>query len=775
MKMFKAILLKTVLMSSIMIVFLTQVKAGPPAPTAKTERTFSPVIITASSFSDFDTFSGAALKNVVLFSYDADSSKWHFVVSQIDDRDKNGDYFADRDSVFETTDELVFMANAAGDLAPNDAWIDEPTSKNYPRYQITLTDDVSNQTSYVYVFRTDDPMFYNNTTDYIQYFGSTDARPDRVLTATYELSHDNEGLWTNLNIRPEAGGTGEDILDRMKLRLKGKAKIDQLGGLEITIDANESHIIKDKPPDILDGRIRVIRRWNIKISYPVSELGGQHIETPSSSFTFKYYPYSSDFGSDTFSMPDYVKLDLVRMSFDLDPSALGMKMFSPDFTLFSPDGGLINNAPDATDSGLPSASRDFNVPGWNWWMQTGTQGTLLTQSYLPAIGSNQYLYYMDSPDGTNDGTADTGYDGSWGDTGFKFLGPGITGAIPLAAQLFFFGPNISADSAEVVRSFMETPLKTQVEQNDVTPPAVIADLTAYNVTDSTITLTWTAPGDDGTTGGPASYYILRYNTVPPGENIWDWWSDPTTVTVSPMPKPLAPGTKDTLYIEGLQKNIPYYFVIRSGDEIINWAAPSQASLGETTPVELASFTATTSKNGVQLEWTTASETNNLGFAIERKLQDRDEWQKVGFVHGFGTTNEEKTYSFQDLPNQIGILNYRLQQIDTDGKFEYSHILSVKLEAPSQFDLAQNFPNPFNPTTMIHFQLPSSVSGTVELAIYDLLGRKVRTLISKPAIPGFYQIEWNGRDDEELQVSSGVYVYVLRAGKFAFSKKMVKLQ
>lgn len=767
--MFKTMFLKAVLILGLVLVFISKTLAGPPPPTAKPERTFSPVIIPVSSFTDFDTFDGADLKNVVLFSYDADSSKWHYVVSQIDDRNEDGDYFADRDSVFETTDELVFMANAAGDSASLDAWIDEPTSKNYPRYQITVTDDVSGKTKYVYVFRTDDPMFYNDTTDYIQYFGSSDPRPDRVLTDNYELSHDNEGLWTNLNIRPAAGGTGEDILDRMKLRLKGKAKIEELGGLEITLDVNESHIVKDKPSDIVDGKIRVIRRWNIKISYPVPELGGQKIETDPSSFTFKYYPYSSDFGSDTFSMPDYVTLDLVRMSFDLDPTAFGMMMFAPNILTAYPFGVLIDNHDDA---GIP---RDLDIPGWNWWMQTGMPGSVITQSYLPNIGSNQYLYYKDSPDGTNDGTADTGYDGSWGDTGVKFLGPGITGAIPLAAQLFFFGPDISADSAEVIRSFMETPLKTQVKQNDVTPPAVITDLTAYNVTDSTIALDWTAPGDDGMTGGPASYYILRYNTFPPGESIWDWWSDPTTVTFSPMPKPLPPGTKDTLYVEGLQKNVTYYFVIRSGDEIINWSAPSQASLGETTPVELSSFAATSSKNGVLLEWTTASETNNLGFAIERKLQDSDVWQKVGFVRGFGTTNEEKAYSYNDSPDQIGTLDYRLKQIDTDGAFEYSQIVSVQVEAPSRFELAQNFPNPFNPTTAIHFQLPSSVSGTVELAIYDLLGRKVRTLLNKPAAPGFYQLEWNGRDEEEFEVSSGIYVYVLRAGNITLSKKMIKLQ
>lgn len=773
MKKLKTIFSKTALMAGILSILVIKLMAGPPPPTAKPKRTFSPVEIPASSFSDFDTFDGAALKNVVLFSYDADSSKWHFIPSQIDDRDSTGDYFADRDSVFETTDELVFMAIAAGDSAPLSAWIDEPTSKNYPRYQITLTDDVSEKTSYVYVFRTDDPMFFDDTTDYVQYFGSSDPRPDRVLTDNYELSHDNEGLWTNLNIRPAAGGTGEDILDRMKLRLKGKAKIEELGGIEITLDVNESHIIKDKPPDIVDGKIRVIRRWNIKISYPVPELGGQKIETDPSSFTFKYYAYSSDFGSDTFSMPDYVTLDLVRMSFDLDPTAYGMLMFAPNILTEYQFGVFIDNQDDL---GIP---RNLDIPGWNWWMQTGKPGTILTQSYLPKIGSNQYLYYKDSPNGTNDGTADTGYDGSWGDTGVKFIGPGITGAIPLSAQLFFFGPDISADSAEVVRSFMETPLKTQVEQNDVTPPAVITDLTAYNVTDSTVTLDWTAPGDDGMTGGPASYYILRYNTFPPGENIWDWWSDPTTVTISPMPKPLAPGVKDTLFVEGLQKNVTYYFVIRAGDEVPNpnknWAYPSQASLGTTTPVELSSFTAGTSQNGVLLEWTTASETNNLGFEIERKLQEKNIWQKVGFVRGAGTTNEEKNYTFQDSPDQIGTLNYRLKQIDTDGKFEYSQIVLVKVEAPSHFDLAQNFPNPFNPTTTIHFQLPSSVSGTIELTVFDLLGRKVRSLVSKPAVQGFYQMEWDGRDDEGLEVSSGVYIYVLRAGRLVFSKKMVKLQ
>ena len=90
----------------------------------------------------------------------------------------------------------------------------------------------------------------------------------------------------------------------------------------------------------------------------------------------------------------------------------------------------------------------------------------------------------------------------------------------------------------------------------------------------------------------------------------------------------------------------------------------------TVPVELTSFTASVSGNAVQLNWTTATELNNQGFEIERKSVNT-QWERIGFVAGFGTTTGSKSYSFTDNTTAQGSYTYRLKQIDFDGTFSYS--------------------------------------------------------------------------------------------------------
>ena len=116
-----------------------------------------------------------------------------------------------------------------------------------------------------------------------------------------------------------------------------------------------------------------------------------------------------------------------------------------------------------------------------------------------------------------------------------------------------------------------------------------------------------------------------------------------------------------------------------------------------TPVELVSFNAVLIDNDVQLSWATATETNNSGFEILRKAQNDQTWGTIGFVPGFGTTTEPKSYSFTDEDVTTGIYKYRLKQIDFDGTFEYSNEIEVSVDfTPKEFVLYQNYPNPFNP-------------------------------------------------------------------------------
>jgi hypothetical protein len=91
-------------------------------------------------------------------------------------------------------------------------------------------------------------------------------------------------------------------------------------------------------------------------------------------------------------------------------------------------------------------------------------------------------------------------------------------------------------------------------------------------------------------------------------------------------------------------------------------------------------------------------------------------------------------------------------------------------------LFQNYPNPFNPETAISYIVPVGRNvSNVELAIYNLLGQKVRTLVQARQPAGLYEIHWDGRDDAGKAVASGIYLYRLRAGDFVQSRKMVLLR
>ncbi len=95
------------------------------------------------------------------------------------------------------------------------------------------------------------------------------------------------------------------------------------------------------------------------------------------------------------------------------------------------------------------------------------------------------------------------------------------------------------------------------------------------------------------------------------------------------------------------------------------------------------------------------------------------------------------------------------------------------ERPSEFDLSQNYPNPFNPSTKIEFSLAKS--GFVTLQIYDLLGRKVRALVSQELSSGYKSVIWDGKNDDGEAVASGVYFYQLKVGDFSEPKKMLLLK
>ena len=197
------------------------------------------------------------------------------------------------------------------------------------------------------------------------------------------------------------------------------------------------------------------------------------------------------------------------------------------------------------------------------------------------------------------------------------------------------------------------------------------------------------------------------------------------------------------------------------------------------PIQLASFTAVVSGQGlVRLEWVTLSEMNNYGFEVQKSAHQLSNFQTVtnGFVPGHGTTLEPQHYSFTDSTAGSGVWWYRLKQIDLDGTTSYCDPARVEImtevkreeEIPTVFSLAQNYPNPWNPTTTIRYGLPHD--SRVELEVYNVLGQRVALIVNAQQRRGCHQVVLNSDG-----LASGTYFYRLHADDFVQMRKLILLR
>ncbi len=183
------------------------------------------------------------------------------------------------------------------------------------------------------------------------------------------------------------------------------------------------------------------------------------------------------------------------------------------------------------------------------------------------------------------------------------------------------------------------------------------------------------------------------------------------------------------------------------------------------PVTLSEFKVTQNNNEINVLWSTASEINNYGFAIERKNLDEKQWHKLNFIQGHGTSSTTHNYVYKDKTVQKGeVYSYRLKQIDTDGKVSYSKELQIKVGVPETAVLLQNYPNPFNPTTEIQYYVPTKDFVTIK--VFNILGEEIFTVVNKEVESGYHSITFNA-----VNISSGVYFYKMQTKNYTEVKKM----
>lgn len=192
----------------------------------------------------------------------------------------------------------------------------------------------------------------------------------------------------------------------------------------------------------------------------------------------------------------------------------------------------------------------------------------------------------------------------------------------------------------------------------------------------------------------------------------------------------------------------------------------------TLPVFLASFQATPGADQINLEWVTQSEVDNWEFIVFRQEDKEEEFREITRLPGSGTTNVASYYNYIDSDVEPGVTYaYRLANVDYNGQINYyPEIVRISLSPVATYKLYANYPNPFNSETNISFEVGQAAY--TELNIFDTSGRLVKRLFEGHLSPGSYVYKWNGKDDRDVDVASGVYFLNFSAETFNRSLRLV---
>ena len=308
----------------------------------------------------------------------------------------------------------------------------------------------------------------------------------------------------------------------------------------------------------------------------------------------------------------------------------------------------------------------------------------------------------------------------------------------------------------------------------------------------------------GEDANPSMLYALNI------EGAAEWQTDATSTNTSALPAGLVNGfsavavqeADNVIYTGSNNFSNPTAALAAIGDTS-NWSGDDTTPFDFSVwgdfslPVQLSSFTARAGDSEVLLRWITESEKDNAGFEVYRSLKADSGYQMISSyvfnpgLRGNINSNTRHEYRFID---QLVVNNrtywYQLVDVDITGQRTFHGPLSATAQAsgnavvnqgrssfPRVYKLHQNFPNPFNPSTTLNFDIPDihAENVSVSLNIYNSLGQLVSILYQGKIAPGSYHTEWDASTQDGLKLPSGIYYAVLKARFFTQTIKMVYIR
>lgn len=289
----------------------------------------------------------------------------------------------------------------------------------------------------------------------------------------------------------------------------------------------------------------------------------------------------------------------------------------------------------------------------------------------------------------------------------------------------------------------------------------LALLTPSGVWAASIPLSWTAPGDDGNVGRAAGYELRYSKTAVAGDTV-SWWAAATSAGA--LPPPQTAGTRETFTVAGLDSAATYYFVIRTADEVPNWAGFSNVAVrstggGTPTLVTPTGFASQIVAGDVRLSWNMVTSGNPAGYHLYRRL----------------------------IPNSIGTLmltapvtqtSWTDSSVAQGATYEYSiatysgsnesaparTTITVPGASPPPAVTTEliGYPNPARGAVTLRFHAgdANGAPGRVKLVVYDLRGKRVRTLVDEVLPAGDTTVSWPCLSDAGNAVAPGLYQAIL---------------